>query len=52
MRTAHFTLAELPGTLAIFVTGIAVGTALFNRQVRLFAVPVALIAAIAVVATA
>ena len=52
MRIAHFTLTELPGTLAIFVTGIAVGAALFRRDARLFAVPVALIAALAVAATA
>ena len=47
MRTAHFTLDELPGTLLIWVSGIALGAALFSRGTRRLALTLALLAAIA-----
>ena len=47
MRTAHFTLAELPGTLLIWLSGIAIGAALFTRGARALALALALMAGIA-----
>ena len=47
MRIAHFTLAELPGTLLIWVSGIAVGAALFTRGARRSALGLALVAGVA-----
>jgi hypothetical protein len=47
VRTAHFTLAELPGTLLIWGSGIALGAALFTRGRRALAVALALMAGIA-----
>ena len=44
MLLAHFTLAELPGTLAIWLTGIALGAAILGRERRQSAVALALIA--------
>jgi hypothetical protein len=47
VRTAHFTLAELPGTLSIWIAGIALGVALLTRDLRRLALPLALMAGIA-----
>lgn len=44
---AHFTLSELPGTLAIWAAGIALGLALSARKLRIAAAPLALMAALA-----
>ncbi|HEX2129010.1 MAG TPA: hypothetical protein VHF58_07315 [Solirubrobacterales bacterium] len=49
MRIAHFTLTELPGTLSIWVAGIALGAAALSRDLRRLAVPLVLMAAIALV---
>jgi hypothetical protein len=48
VRIAHFTLTELPGTLSIWVAGIALGGALLTREVRRLALPLVLMAGIAV----
>ena len=44
---AHFTLTELPGTLAIWASGIALGLAISRRVLRAAAGPVVLMAALA-----
>jgi hypothetical protein len=44
---AHFTLSELPGTAAIWASGIALGLALGTRRLRIALVPLALMAALA-----
>jgi hypothetical protein len=44
---AHFTLTELPGTLAIWVAGIGLGLALGARALRATAAPLVLMAALA-----
>ena len=49
MRIAHFTLAELPGTLLIWASGIALGAALFTRGARRSALALALVTAAAAV---
>jgi len=48
VRTAHFTLAELPGTLSVWVAGIALGIALLTRDLMRLALPLGLMAGIAV----
>jgi hypothetical protein len=47
VRTAHFTLTELPGTLSIWIAGVALGAALLARELSRLAAPLALMAAIA-----
>ena len=44
---AHFTLTELPGTLAIWALGIALGLAISARRLRAAAGPLVLMAALA-----
>lgn len=44
MVLAHFTLTELPGTLAIWLCGAALGAAILSRDLRMLAAPLALIA--------
>jgi hypothetical protein len=47
IQEAHFTLTELPGTLAVWASGIALGLAISRRVLRTAAGPVALMAALA-----
>jgi len=47
LSEAHFTLTELPGTLAIWASGIALGLAISRRVLRAAAGPVVLMAALA-----
>ena len=49
VRTAHFTLTELPGTLLIWASGIALGAAFFSRGARRLALSVALMTAVAAI---
>jgi hypothetical protein len=44
MVLAHFTLTELPGTLAIWLCGVALGAALLARERRRLVLALALIA--------
>jgi hypothetical protein len=44
---AHFTLTELPGTIAIWASGIALGLALGARRLRTALGPLVLMAALA-----
>jgi len=44
---AHFTLTELPGTLAIWALGIGLGLALGTRRIRAAVGPLTLIATLA-----
>jgi hypothetical protein len=49
VRIAHFTLTELPVTLLIWASGIALGAAFFSRGARRLALSVALMTALAAI---